>query len=97
MGLRRNIFASSASQAYVAGVGIVALPFYLRLLGAEAYGLAGFFAMLQAWFLLLDIGLTPTMARETARFRGHGTYTVTLKARDKSGLTSLPAKRTFSR
>jgi len=32
-----------------------------------------------------------------ARFRGHGTYTVTLKARDKSGLTSLPAKRTFSR
>jgi hypothetical protein len=32
-----------------------------------------------------------------ARFRGHGTYTVTLKARDKSGLTSLPAKRTFTR
>jgi len=32
-----------------------------------------------------------------ARFRGHGRYTVTLKARDKSGLTSLPAKRTFSR
>ena len=72
MGLRRNILASYASQAYVAAVGIVALPFYLRFLGAEAYGLAGFFAMLQAWFLLLDIGLTPTMARETARFRGHG-------------------------
>ena len=32
-----------------------------------------------------------------ARFRGHGTYTVTLRARDKSGLTSLPAKRTLSR
>ena len=32
-----------------------------------------------------------------ARFQGHGRYTVTLKARDKSGLTSLPAKRTFSR
>ncbi|MCY7302055.1 MAG: hypothetical protein LH654_03285 [Thermoleophilia bacterium] len=32
-----------------------------------------------------------------ARFRGNGTYTVTLKARDKSGLTSLPARRTFSR
>jgi hypothetical protein len=32
-----------------------------------------------------------------ARFRGHGIYTVTLKARDKSGLTSLPAKRTFNR
>lgn len=26
--------------------------------------------MLQAWFNLLDMGLTPTIARETARFRG---------------------------
>jgi hypothetical protein len=32
-----------------------------------------------------------------ARFRGPGKYTVTLKARDKSGLSSLPAARTFSR
>tara|TARA_R110001606_G_scaffold195473_2_gene343123 strand:+ start:5572 stop:6987 length:1416 start_codon:yes stop_codon:yes gene_type:complete len=39
-------------------------------MGAEAYGLIGFFSMLQAWFNLLDIGLTPTISRETARFRG---------------------------
>ena len=31
-----------------------------------------------------------------ARFRGPGRYTVTLKARDKSGFTSLAAHRTFS-
>ncbi len=31
------------------------------------------------------------------RFRGPGKYTVTLRARDKSGLTSLPARRTFNR
>jgi hypothetical protein len=31
------------------------------------------------------------------RFRGKGRYTVTLRATDKSGLTSLPAKRTFIR
>ena len=31
------------------------------------------------------------------RFRGHGKYTVTLRARDTSGLTSLPARRTFTR
>jgi len=31
-----------------------------------------------------------------ARFRGPGRYTVTLRATDKSGLTSLPARRTFS-
>lgn len=49
------------------------VPLYLKYMGAEAYGLVGFFAMLQAWFNLLDMGLTPTMARETARFHGGAT------------------------
>ena len=31
------------------------------------------------------------------RFRGHGRYTITLKATDKSGSTSVPVKRTFFR
>jgi hypothetical protein len=31
-----------------------------------------------------------------ARFRGPGRYTLTLRATDKSGLTSLPARRTFT-
>lgn len=39
-------------------------------MGAEAYGLVGFFTMLQAWFALLDLGLTPTIGRETARYHG---------------------------
>lgn len=43
---------------------------YLKYMGAEAYGLVGFFAMIQAWFGLLDMGLTPTVARETARLNG---------------------------
>lgn len=46
------------------------VPMYIRYMGAEAYGLVGFYAMLQVWFNLLDMGLTPTMARETARFHG---------------------------
>lgn len=39
-------------------------------MGAEAYGLIGFFAMMQAWFNILDLGLTATIARESARYRG---------------------------
>jgi O-antigen/teichoic acid export membrane protein len=70
MSLRRNILANYLSQAYVTLIGIVMVPVYLRYMGAEAYGLVGFFAMIQAWFQLLDMGLTPTMARETARFNG---------------------------
>ena len=70
MSLKKNIAASYASQAYATVIGIVIIPLYLKYMGAEAYGLVGFFAMLQAWFTLLDMGLTPTMARETARLRG---------------------------
>jgi O-antigen/teichoic acid export membrane protein len=70
MSLKRNILANYASQLYVTLIGIVMVPLYIKYMGAEAYGLVGFFAMLQAWFMLLDMGLTPTMARETARFRG---------------------------
>lgn len=77
--LKKNILANSVSQIYVTVIGIVMLPFYLKYMGAEAYGLVGFFAMLQAWFLLLDMGLTPTMARETARFQGGGTNALNLR------------------
>ncbi|WP_105213415.1 oligosaccharide flippase family protein [Pseudoalteromonas sp. T1lg22] len=67
--LRGNIIANYMSQAYVAVIGIFFIPFYIDFLGAEAYGIIGFFAMLQAWFAILDMGLTPTIARETARYR----------------------------
>lgn len=73
MSFKRNILASYATQIYVTLVGIFILPLYLKYMGAEAYGLVGFFTMLQAWFNLLDMGLTPTVARETARFRGGAT------------------------
>ena len=70
MSLKKNIIANYVSQLYVTGVGILILPLYVKYMGAEAYGLVGFFAMLQAWFALLDMGLTPTISRETARYCG---------------------------
>lgn len=73
MNLKHNIIANYASQIFVTLVGILMLPLYLQYMGAEAYGLVGFFTMLQAWFNLLDMGLTPTVARETARFHGGAT------------------------
>jgi len=69
MSLKKNIIASYVSQIYVTLIGIVIMPLYIKYMGAEAYGLVGFFALLQAWFNLLDLGLTPTIGRETARFR----------------------------
>lgn len=79
MSLKKNICANYVSQLYVALIGIIMVPIYIRYMGAEAYGLAGFFLMLQAWFQLLDMGLTPTMSRETARFRGGATTALHLR------------------
>lgn len=70
MTFRRNILASYTSQIYITAVGILTVPLYIKYMGAEAYGLIGFFAMLQAVFNLLDLGLSPTIARESARFSG---------------------------
>lgn len=79
MSLKVNILANYAGHVYVTLINLVMVPLYLRYMGAEAYGLVGFFAMLQMWFQLLDIGLTPTMARETARYLGGATDVLSLR------------------
>lgn len=79
MSFKQNLLSSYVSQIYVTVIGIVMVPIYVRYMGVEAYGLVGFFAMLQAWFQLLDVGLTPTLSRETARFRGGATDVQSLR------------------
>lgn len=70
LSIKRNLIANYASQLYVMAIGVIMAPVYLSYMGQEAYGLIGFFIVMGAWFQLLDIGLTPTLVRETARFRG---------------------------
>lgn len=79
MNLKRNIIANYASDMYVTLVGILMLPLYIKYMGPEAYGLVGFFTMLQAWFYLLDLGLSPTIGRESARFRAGATSPLTFR------------------
>lgn len=79
MSIKRNILANYASQAYVTLAMLVMLPLYLRYMGAEAYGLVGFFTMLNAFFMLLDVGLSPTLSRETARYQGGAIDAPTLR------------------
>lgn len=50
-------------------MGLVFIPVYIDYLGMEAFGLIGVLASLQAWFALLDMGMTPTLTREMARFQ----------------------------
>lgn len=68
MSLKKNIAANYVSQIYLIIISIAILPLYMKYMGAEAYGLVGFFAMLQGLFALLDFGLTPTISRQTAQY-----------------------------
>lgn len=65
--LRNNVIANFAGQAWAALVGLLFLPLYIRFLGIEAYGMVGFFLSLQAFFAILDLGLSATINRELAR------------------------------
>lgn len=80
MAFRRNVIANFVSQGVVTLASIVMMPVYLRYMGAEAYGLVGFFTAMNAWFALLDVGLTPTLSREVARYRGGAISIVTLRS-----------------
>ncbi|MDD2789212.1 MAG: oligosaccharide flippase family protein [Sulfurimonas sp.] len=67
--LKKNTIVNYIGQFYTMFIGIFMLPFYLKYLGAEAYGLVGFFTMLMSWMVLLDLGLSATLARETTRLK----------------------------
>jgi O-antigen/teichoic acid export membrane protein len=65
--IRINIATNVAGGAANALIGIVLVPFYLRYLGIEAYGLVGFSATIQAICALLQFGLGTTLNRGLAR------------------------------
>ena len=61
------MLAGLANSVWSALIGLTAVPFYLKYLGIEAYGLIGFFVTTQAVLSLLDMGMAPTINREVAR------------------------------
>ena len=66
--VKTNFFANLAGSGWTALVGLACTPLYIQFLGMEAYGLIGFYFMLQGVIQILDLGLSPTMNREMARY-----------------------------
>lgn len=63
----RDILANLAGRFLSALTGFVFLPLFLRILGAEEYGLVGFYTVLVGMISLFDFGLGLTLNREMAR------------------------------
>ncbi|NWD09302.1 lipopolysaccharide biosynthesis protein [Pseudomonas gingeri] len=83
MGLiRRNMLANFAGQGWIALMGFAFVPFYLKFIGAEGYGLIGFFVVLSSSLAILDAGLSATAIREIAGFND-------ASAEERRGIVSL--------
>ena len=72
MRMGKNLLAGFANSIWTAVVTLAVVPLYIHYLGIESYGLVGFYATTQALFLILDLGLAPTMNREVARCSATG-------------------------
>jgi O-antigen/teichoic acid export membrane protein len=64
-----NTLANVIGRVWVAALGALLIPVYVKLLGVESYALVGIHTTLQTMLLLLDLGLAAGLARELARLR----------------------------
>ncbi len=62
-----NVAANFVGNIWIALLSIIFVPIYLHYIGVESYGLIGVFSSIQAFMVLLDFGLSPTLNRELAR------------------------------
>jgi len=76
---KKNTIANFIGLGYTTVIAVVVFPLYLQYLGAEAFGLVGFFVVLQAWMQLLDIGMSPLLSRQMAHSRGQNINFLELK------------------
>ncbi|MDQ3681635.1 MAG: oligosaccharide flippase family protein [Bacteroidota bacterium] len=67
--LKKNIVVNIIARFWSAGILILLVPFYIKYLGIEAYGLVGFYATLIGALLILDFGLSITLNRELAKYK----------------------------
>src|SRR5258708_25123169 len=79
--VKANIVANYFSQAYMAVMGFVIVPVFIKYLSIEAFGLIAIFTILQSSLALLDMGMKPALGREMARF--------TAGARDAQSIRDL--------
>ena len=62
-GIKSSLVASVLSRGWSAALTLALVPFSIRYLGIEAYGIVGIFASISATVVFLDLGLGPTLVR----------------------------------
>ncbi len=68
--LKKSLIANYSSNTLLTIVSIICTPIYIKYLGVESYGLIAFYLILQNLLALLDMGMTPSVVREMACYKG---------------------------
>ena len=74
MSISKNLIAGLANSLWSAILGFSTVPFYIKYLGIESYGLIGFFGTMLAVINLLDMGIASSVNREVARCSVTGNF-----------------------
>lgn len=77
--LKQNVVANYIGGAWTILMGVAFVPVYINILGVEAYGLIGIYVAVQSWVVLLDMGMTPMINREMARYSAGERNATTLR------------------
>lgn len=67
MNLKINIIANFLGRGWLGIVNLIFVPFYIKFLGMEAYGLIGIYITLLGLLAVLDLGLSTTLNRTMAQ------------------------------
>ena len=78
-GLSAAVLANFVGSAWSIVIAVAFVPFYLRHLGAEGYGIVGFSTTLLSIVAFLDGGLTLTVNREIARLSDSPSNTASIQ------------------
>src|ERR1700722_9028437 len=65
--LKKNFTANVVGKMWTTAMSFIFLPYYIKLIGIEAYGLVGIYIALLALSNVFDLGLGSSMTREMAR------------------------------
>ena len=66
--LKRNLVANLVGQCISASMAILFVPSYVKILGIEAYGLIGFYSLVQMFLTIFEMGVYPVLGRHMASF-----------------------------
>ncbi len=65
--IKKNFTANFVGKIWTTTISLIFLPYYVKLIGFEAYGLVGIYTALVALSTIFDLGLGSSMTREMAR------------------------------